>query len=123
MPRLILVIEDDAPLMQALAETVGQLGYDATLADTAADAVTLAEVAPPDAILLDVGVPDVPGTPTFDRLRSLRPDVPIIMVTKGTNEAVAQATLKRGAFDYVTTPFNVPHLSEVLRAAVRRSTS
>jgi DNA-binding response OmpR family regulator len=120
MPRLILVIEDDAPVLEALAHTVGRLGYDATLAETAADAVTLAELARPDAILLDVAVPDVNGTPAFDRLRTLRPDVPIIMVAGAGAEPLARESLRRGAFDYVMKPFNESHLTEVLRAALRR---
>jgi DNA-binding response OmpR family regulator len=45
MARLILVVENDPPLLQALADTVSQLGYDATLATTVADGVTLAELA------------------------------------------------------------------------------
>jgi DNA-binding response OmpR family regulator len=120
LPRLILVVENDPPLLQALADTVSELGYDATLATTAADGVTLAELARPDAILLDIAVPDITGTSALDRLRKVHPDVPIIMVASATAENFARDTLKRGAFDYVMKPFNVSHLTEVLRAAVRR---
>lgn len=121
MPRLILVVENDPPLLQALADTVSELGYDATLATTAADGVTLAELARPDAILLDIAVPDITGTSALDRLKTVHPDVPIIMVASATAENFARDTLKRGAFDYVMKPFNVSHLTEVLQAAVRRS--
>ncbi len=121
MPRLILVVENDPPLLQTLADTVTALGYDATLATTAADGVTLAEVAPPAAIILDIAVPDITGMTTLDRLKTAHPGVPIIMVAPLTAESFARDTLKRGAFDYVTKPLNVVHLTEVLRAAVRRS--
>jgi DNA-binding response OmpR family regulator len=121
MARLILVVENDPPLLQALADTVSQLGYDATLATTVADGVTLAELARPDAILLDVGVREVAGTPALERLKNLHPDVPIITVASASAEHLARETLKRGAFDYVMQPFNVSHLTEVLRAALRRS--
>lgn len=121
MPRLILVVENDPPLLQALADTVGELGYDATLATTAADGVTLAELARPDAILLDIAVPEITGTSALDRLKTVHPDVPIIMVASAAAESFARDALKRGAFDYVMKPFNVSHLTEVLRAAVRRS--
>lgn len=121
MARLILVVENDPPLLQALADTVTQLGYDATLATTVADGVTLAELARPDVILLDVGVREVAGTPALERLKSLHPDVPIITVASTGAEHLARETLKRGAFDYVMQPFNVAHLIEVLRAALRRS--
>ena len=121
MPRLILVVENDPPLLQTLADTVSKLGYDATLATTVADGVTLAELARPDAILLDVGVREAAGASALDRLKAVHPDVPIIMVASESAEAAARETLKRGAFDYVMPPFNASHLTEVLRAALRRS--
>lgn len=121
MPRLILVVENDPPLLQALADTVTELGYDATLATSAADGVTLAEVARPDAILLDIGVPELSGRSTLDRLKAVHPDVPVIIVASTAAEPFAREALKHGAFDYVTRPFNVSHLTEVLRAAVRRA--
>jgi DNA-binding response OmpR family regulator len=122
MPRLILVVENDPPLLQTLAETVTALGYDATLATTAADGMTLAEVAPPAAIILDIAVPEMIGMTTLDRLKRLHPGVPIVIVAATTAESFAREMLQRGAFDYVTKPLNVGHLTEVLRAAVRRST-
>jgi DNA-binding response OmpR family regulator len=122
VPRLILVVENDAPFLQDLADTVATLGYDATLATSAGDAVTLAELARPDAILLDVAVPGLEGDSTLDRLRLTRPDVPIIMIAADAAEPSARASLKHGAFDYVIRPFNVAHLTEVLKAAIRRAT-
>jgi DNA-binding response OmpR family regulator len=121
MPRFILVVENDPPLLQALANAVMELGYDATVATTGADSVTLAEVAPPDAIILDIAVPDTTGMTTFERLKAANPGVPIIMVAPVSAETFVRDTLKRGAFDYVTKPLNISHLTEVLRAAVRRS--
>jgi DNA-binding response OmpR family regulator len=121
MPRLILVVENDPPLLQTLADAVTALGYDATLATTADDGMTLAEVAPPVAIILDIAVPELSGMTTLDRLKTLHPGVPIIMVAHATAESFARDMLKRGAFDYVTKPLNVGHLTEVLRAAVQRS--
>jgi DNA-binding response OmpR family regulator len=122
MPRFILVVENDPPLLQALADAVMGLGYDATVATTAADGVTLAEVAPPDAIILDIAVPDTTGITTFERLKVAHPGVPIIMVAPVSAETFVRDTLKRGAFDYITKPLNISHLTEVLRSAVRRST-
>jgi DNA-binding response OmpR family regulator len=121
MPRFILVVENDPPLLQALADAVMGLGYDATVATTGADSVTLAEVAPPDAIILDIAVPDTTGMTTFERLKAAHPGVPIIMVAPASAESFVRDTLKRGAFDYITKPLNISHLTEVLRAAVRRS--
>ena len=69
-------------------------------------------------ILLDIALPDSGGTATLDRLRTLRPDVPIIMVTVNADEALACETLTRGAFDYIMKPFDFERLGRVLEAAV-----
>ncbi len=70
----------------------------------------MAETERPDAILLDINLPDASGTSTLDRLRQVRPEVPIIMLTANADEHLARDTLRRGAFDYVTKPFNLDHL-------------
>jgi len=52
------------------------------------------------------------------RLRQLRPDVPIIMLTANTDDELARATFRRGAFDYISKPFNIDHLVQVVEIAL-----
>src|SRR5882762_7420812 len=98
---------------------LGRLGYDARLAGTATDAYASAQAERPSAILLDINLPDASGTQTLDRLRLLRPDVPVIMAN--ADESLARETLTRGAFDYVMKPFDMERLGQVLEAAVDSS--
>src|SRR5207247_5015332 len=95
--RVILVVEDHAPLLRVIAEMLERFGYDARLAGTAADAYTFAKAERPDTILLDMNLPDANGTQTLDVLRLLRPDVPIIMVTANADVRLARETLTRRA--------------------------
>jgi DNA-binding NtrC family response regulator len=74
----------------------------------------------PDAILPDIVLPDAQGTAGLERLKRLRPDVPIIMVTANSDDDLARETLKRGAFDYVMKPFDRGQLARALEAAVAR---
>jgi DNA-binding NtrC family response regulator len=120
---VILVVEDEASIREVIAEMLALKGYTVRLAASAADAYTFVEVERPDAILLDIVLPDAAGTVALDRLRTLGPGVPIIMVTANADEALARETLKRGAFDYVMKPFNVEQLAGVLEAAIASSTS
>lgn len=120
---LVLIVEDEAPIREVIVEALAHLHYDVREAATAADAVTMAQVERPDAILLDMVLPDASGTETLDRLRTVRPDVPIIMVTANADEALARDTLTRGAFDYIMKPFNVEQLERVLEAAIASSAS
>jgi len=118
MRPVILVVEDQVRLLRVIAEMVERFGYDTRLAETAADAYAFAEAERPNAILLDINLPDAAGTQTLDHLRLLRPDVPVIMVTANADVTLARETLARGAFDYVMKPFDMEHLGQVLEAAL-----
>jgi CheY-like chemotaxis protein len=73
---VILVVEDEPHICEIIVEILGQLGHEARVAGTAADAVNLVKAERPDAILLDIVLPDGRGTTVLDRLRSLRPTFP-----------------------------------------------
>jgi DNA-binding response OmpR family regulator len=115
---VVLVVEDEPNIAEIIAEIVEQLNHDVRLAATAAEAVAITRAERPDAILLDIILPDGRGTTVLDQLHALRPDVPIIMVTANADEELARETLKRGAMDYVMKPFNIPQLAQILEAAL-----
>jgi DNA-binding NtrC family response regulator len=116
--RVILVVEDQVKVRRVIAEILEAFGYDARLAGSAADAYTFTKTEHPDAILLDMNLPDANGTQTLDQLRLLRPDVPIIMVTANADLVLAREALHRGAFDYVKKPFDKDRLGQVLETAL-----
>jgi DNA-binding NtrC family response regulator len=118
MRPVILVVEDEPALREILSDMLERFDYDARLAGTAADAYAFAAAERPNAILLDINLPDATGTQTLDELRILRPDVPIIMVTANADEGLARETLTRGAFDYVLKPFDMDRIGQVLEAAL-----
>jgi two-component system nitrogen regulation response regulator NtrX len=115
---LILVVEDEAAVAELIAETLMQRGHETRLAVSAAHASLIVKTERPDLILLDINLPDSAGTLLLGRLRRLRPDVPIIMVTANTDNELARATLRRGAVDYISKPFNIDHLVQVIEAAL-----
>ena len=118
MRPVILVVEDEPALLEILSDMLGRFDYDVRLAGTAADAYAIAASERPNAILLDINLPDATGTQTLDELRVLRPDVPIIIVTANADEGLARETLTRGAFDYVFKPFDMDRIGQVLEAAL-----
>ena len=115
---VILVVEDEASVAELIAETLIQRGHEARLAVSATHALMLVDTERPDVILLDINLPDSAGTLTLARLRALRPDVPIIMLTANTDDELARATFRRGAFDYISKPFNIDHLVHVVETAL-----
>src|SRR5262249_40823596 len=115
---LILVVDDDVKVAAMIAEALNQLKYDTRVALTAANALAIAQMDRPDAILLDIALPDSSGTTTLDRLRELRPGVPIIMITGNNDDELALETLRHGAFDYLMKPFDLGLLGSVVVAAL-----
>jgi DNA-binding response OmpR family regulator len=115
---LILVVEDDVAVSDVIAEALTQSNYDVRVAPTANDALAIAAMDRPDAIILDINLPDSSGTATLDRLHRIQPDVPIIMLTANADEQLARETLRRGAFDYVTKPVNLDHLIRIVEFAL-----
>jgi DNA-binding NtrC family response regulator len=114
----ILIVEDESSVAQVIADVLRQMNHEPRVAETAGDALMIVETERPDAILLDINLPDSTGISTLDCLRQVRPDVPIIMVTGNTDAELACDTLKRGAFDYVMKPFNLDRLARVVEAAL-----
>jgi two-component system, NtrC family, response regulator AtoC len=115
---LILVVEDDVAVSEAIAEALTQSNYDARAAPTASDALAITEIDRPDAIILDINLPDSSATVTLDRLRQVRSDIPIIMLTANAEEQLARETLRRGAFDYVMKPVDLDHLIRIVEYAL-----
>jgi two-component system, NtrC family, nitrogen regulation response regulator NtrX len=115
---VILIVEDEASVAELIAETLIQRGHEARVAVSAAHASLIVSTERPDLILLDINLPDSSGTFALGRLRQLRPDVPIIMLTANTDDELARATFRRGAFDYISKPFNIDHLVQVVEIAL-----
>jgi len=120
---IVLVVEDHADTLDLIAEMLRRFSYQVRTAVTAAQAVRSVAADRPDAILLDVKLPDAAGVAGLEQLRRVLPDVPVIMLTANTDAAVARETLKRGAFDYITKPFDVDRVRSVLEAALATSGS
>jgi DNA-binding response OmpR family regulator len=115
---LILIVEDEVGVAEVITDALTELNHDARVAVTADDALAIAATDRPDAILLDINLPDSSGTSTLDRLRQLRPEVPVIMVTGNGDEELACETLQHGAFDYVMKPFDIRRLIQAVDLAL-----
>ena len=118
--RTVLLVEDEESITVPLQEALAREGFDAFVARTASEALTRARQLGPDAVLLDVMLPDGSG---FDVCRELRRDsrVPIIMVTARGEEADRIVGLELGADDYVTKPFSAREVVARIRAVLRRA--
>jgi two-component system KDP operon response regulator KdpE len=115
----VLVVDDEPQILRALTSTLRSAGYDVSTASTAEEALTLAAVRPPDAVILDLMLPDRSGTDVCRELRTWS-HVPILVLSAVGDEREKVKALDAGADDYVTKPFGVEELLARLRAALRR---
>ena len=117
----ILVIDDDRPLARALAINLKARGFDVDVALTGREALSMASSRPPDAVVLDLGLPDLDGTEVLEGLRGWT-SVPIIVLSARDDQLQKVIALDLGADDYVTKPFGMDELLARVRAALRRAT-
>ena len=115
----VLVVDDEAPLRRALELNLRARGFDVELAGDGGEALRLAGRAPVDAVVLDLGLPDMDGLQVIEGLRGWSP-VPIVVLSARSDTADTIAALEAGADDYVTKPFVVGELLARLAAVLRR---
>jgi two-component system KDP operon response regulator KdpE len=115
----VLVVDDEPQIVRALRTSLRGAGYEVDTAETAEQALTALAVNPPDALVLDLVLPDGSGTEVCRELR-MWSRVPVIVLSVVGDEADKVAALDAGADDYVTKPFSVEELLARLRAALRR---
>jgi DNA-binding response OmpR family regulator len=114
----VLVVDDEPAFLDMVRDTLTLAGYEVATAAAAGDALMLLQAASPDVILLDIAMPGMDGVTALQRLRALKPEVPVIMLTGNADDQVGRTTLPWGAFDYVAKPFESAHLVRVVEAAV-----
>ena len=116
----VLVVDDEPPLLRALATNLRARGYTVDVAPTGEEALTLAARHRPDAVVLDLGLPGISGIEVIEGLRGWTA-VPVIILSARGAERDKVAALDAGADDYVTKPFGMDELLARLRAALRRN--
>jgi two-component system, OmpR family, response regulator len=117
-PRL-LVVEDEPNLLEVLAASLRYAGFDVDTAATGQEALTEARSHRPDAVVLDVMLPDMDGFETLRRLRASTP-VPVLFLTArdATEDKVRGLTI--GGDDYITKPFSLDEVIARIHAVLRR---
>jgi DNA-binding response OmpR family regulator len=118
-PRRVLVVEDDRPINDALAQRLRAEGYDVRQAFEGPAAVALASEVRPDVVLLDVMLPGLDGHEVCRRIQAERP-VPVLMLTARDEETDVLVGLGVGADDYLTKPFRMREVVARVAALLRR---
>ncbi|MGV6876636.1 response regulator transcription factor [Pseudochelatococcus sp. B33] len=115
----ILIVDDEPPIRKLLRVGLATEGYAVIEAADAKEAISKVVEDKPDLILLDLGLPDMPGHDLLESWRREKLDLPILILSSRTDEAGIVRALERGADDYVTKPFGMRELAARIRVALR----
>jgi len=119
----LLVVEDDANILELLSASLRFAGFDVSTATSGSAAVSAAKSATPDLVVLDVMLPDLDGFEVIRLMREGGARTPVVFLTArdGTDDKIRGLTL--GGDDYVTKPFSLEELTARIRAVLRRTTT
>ena len=120
-PIRILAVDDETSLTELLSMAMRYEGWQVTTASSGLDAVKAARQTRPDAIVLDMMLPDFDGLEVMRRIRAEDPGVPVIFLTAKDSVEDRIGGLTAGGDDYVTKPFSLEEVIARLRALLRRS--
>src|SRR6188768_3983103 len=117
----VLVVDDEQMLTDLLSMALRMEGWDVRTADSGFQALQAAREFAPDAMVLDIMMPDLDGMAVLQRLRQSGDDVPVLFLTAKDAVADRVAGLTAGGDDYVTKPFSLEEVVARLRGLMRRA--
>ena len=120
-PIRVLTVDDENSLTELLSMALRYEGWEVSTASSGLEAVQVARQVRPDAIVLDIMLPDFDGLEVMRRIRTEQPDVPVIFLTAKDALDDRINGLTAGGDDYVTKPFSLEELVARLRGLLRRS--
>jgi DNA-binding NtrC family response regulator len=117
LARRVLIVDDEADVRGLLEDFLTPKGYQVRSVADGVEALRAIREEAPDVVLLDVDMPRLGGIEVLAAVKSHAPDVKVIMISGKASLETAKKALAYGAFDYISKPFDMDHLSEVVAAA------
>jgi two-component system OmpR family response regulator len=120
-PLRVLVVDDEVNIAELISMALRYEGFEVRAAHTGHDAVAIEREVRPDAVVLDMMLPDIDGLEVLRRMRTTDPHLPVVFLTARDAVEDRVAGLTAGGDDYVTKPFSLEELIARLRGLVRRA--
>ena len=118
MKHNILVVDDEAEICDLLQNFLTQEGYQVFTATNGVEAISLGKQNELDLALLDIKMPGMDGIEVLRKLKKLRRDMGVIMLTGYGNLGTAKEAMRLGAYDYLTKPFDLGLVKHVIQEAL-----
>jgi two-component system nitrogen regulation response regulator GlnG len=104
----LLIVDDEPNVLYSLAKRLKSESLEVITASTAKQGIESVKDSNPDAVLLDVRLPDMSGLDAFDEIRQHDPRMPVVIITAHATTETAIEAMKRGAFEYLLKPLDLP---------------
>ncbi|MFQ5542875.1 MAG: sigma-54-dependent transcriptional regulator [Nitrospiria bacterium] len=118
MSETILVIDDEPAILTTLSGILSDEGYDVQVANSGAEVISLVQSNPPALVLLDIWMPAPDGIETLQRLKTLLPDLIVIMMSGHGSIETAVKAIKLGAYDYIEKPLSLDKVILIVQHAL-----
>lgn len=119
MQKKILVVDDEQGILDFFNKALNKEGYEVVTALNGLEAIKLVKEGKPDLVILDIKMPGIDGIETLKRIRWLNKKTIVIMLTAyGTLDSAKEA-LRLGAHDYITKPFKLDYIKEVIKENIK----
>ena len=115
----LLIVDDDRSILTAF-RMVFEGNYTVIMAENGSDALRLLREKSPDAVIIDIGLPDMSGIDLLARIKSLAPETVVIVMTAAEETEMINRARELGAVDYLVKPIDARTLKTVVQNAVQR---
>lgn len=117
----ILIVDDEKNICLSLTQILQDEGYEVESASNGKSGLALFEESDPDAVLLDVKMPDMNGIDVLSKIKKLQPAVPVVMISGNSSISDAVKAIKQGAFDFLEKPLSLPKVKLTIAKAIEFS--
>lgn len=114
----ILIVDDEPFICDTLSHTFQYVGYKTLMATNGIDAIRIFSEEKPDAVFLDILLPDIDGIEVLRKIKKINPEVVVIMVSAVTNEETKEKCFSLGALEFVSKPFSMEYLRDIIATNV-----
>jgi len=112
---VILIVDDESDMCEMIAATLYEEGYVTDIVNSGKDAIKKVLDGGVDFVLLDIMMPEMSGIETLQRIKAIQPGLPVVLITAYATLKTAQEAMRLGAYDYITKPFNLECVREVIK--------
>ncbi len=110
----ILVVDDEIEICNFLSEFLTKKGYDVSVAASGQEAVSLVGSINPEIVLMDIRMPGMDGIEALRKIKQMRDNIEVVMITAVNDEEIAKEAMSVGASDYITKPLSLSYLETVV---------